>query len=84
MAAHTKAKAIPVLPLVGSTMVVSGPIRPSASKASIMDQPMRSLTEPRGFMNSHLPRISARTPWAWAILDMRTSGVLPMVSRIEP
>jgi hypothetical protein len=35
---------MPVLPLVGSRMIVSGPIRPAASAASSMATPMRSLT----------------------------------------
>jgi hypothetical protein len=47
-AAQTKASAIPVLPLVGSMMVDSGPILPSASAASIMLLPMRSFTLDRG------------------------------------
>ena len=43
-AAQTKAKAMPVLPLVGSRMMVSGLIRPAFSAASIIATPMRSLT----------------------------------------
>jgi hypothetical protein len=35
---------MPVLPLVGSTMMVSGPILPACSAASIMARPIRSLT----------------------------------------
>ncbi len=35
---------MPVLPLVGSTMIVSGLIRPAFSAASIIDTPMRSFT----------------------------------------
>ena len=35
---------MPVLPLVGSTITVSGPIVPSRSAASIIATPMRSLT----------------------------------------
>ncbi len=82
MAAHTKASAIPVLPLVGSMITVSGPILPSASSASIIDQPMRSLTEDSGLKNSHLPRMSASTPYASASRDRRTSGVAPIVPRM--
>jgi hypothetical protein len=49
LAAATKASAMPVLPLVASTIVVRpGSIRPSASAASIIATPMRSLTEPPG------------------------------------
>ena len=55
MAAHTKASAMPVLPLVASTIVVRpGSIRPSRSAASIIATPMRSLTEPPGLSASSL------------------------------
>ena len=46
---------MPVLPLVASTIVVRpGSIRPSASAASIIATPMRSLTEPPGLNISSL------------------------------
>jgi hypothetical protein len=49
LAAHTNASAIPVLPEVGSTIVLRpGWMRPSASAASIIDTPIRSLTLPAG------------------------------------
>ena len=49
MAAQTNASAIPVLPLVASTIVVRpGSIRPSRSAASIIATPIRSLTLPPG------------------------------------
>ena len=51
--------------------------------ASTMASPMRSFTEARGLKNSHLPAISALTPWAAASLRSRTMGVAPMVSRME-
>ena len=35
---------MPVLPLVGSRMMVSGLIRPAFSAASIIDTPIRSFT----------------------------------------
>src|SRR3954464_4639165 len=55
LAAQTKASAMPVLPLVASTIVVRpGSIRPSASAASIIATPMRSLTEPPGLSISSL------------------------------
>src|SRR3954463_10146969 len=55
LAAATKASAMPVLPLVASTIVVRpGSIRPSASAASIIATPMRSLTEPPGLSISSL------------------------------
>jgi len=71
---------MPVLPEVGSTITVSGPIRPACSNASIMATPMRSLTEPSGLKNSNLARISASTPASPASRDRRTSGVAPTVS----
>ena len=61
MAAHTNASAMPVLPLVASTIVVRpGSIRPSASAASIIATPMRSLTEPPGLNISSLAKTSPR------------------------
>ena len=52
---------MPVLPLVASTIVVRpGSIRPSASAASIIATPMRSLTEPPGLNISSLANSSAR------------------------
>ena len=53
-AAHTMASAIPVLPLVGSTTIVSGPMSPAAWAASIIETPMRSLTLLAGLKNSSL------------------------------
>ena len=59
MAAHTNASAMPVFPLVASTIVVRpGSIRPSASAASIIATPMRSLTEPPGLYISSLATTS--------------------------
>ncbi len=71
---------MPVLPEVGSISVVSGPIRPSRSSASIIETPMRSLTEAIGLKNSSLARISASTRARAVRRDSRTSGVAPMVS----
>ena len=82
LAAQTNARAMPVLPDVGSTRTAPGPMRPSASAASIMARPMRSLTEARGLKNSHLPTMSAAQPASAASLLRRTSGVAPMVSRM--
>ena len=60
MAAHTNASAMPVLPLVASTIVVRpGSIRPSASAASIIATPIRSLTDPPGLNISSLPKTLA-------------------------
>ena len=80
MAAQTKASAIPVLPEVGSTITVSGPIRPSRSAAAIIAAPMRSLTEASGLKNSSLAAISATQPASVAIRWILTKGVLPTVS----
>ena len=66
---------MPVLPLVGSTMRVSGVMRPWASAASIMATPMRSLTLPRGFMDSSLAAMAAGRPRA--MVFSRTRGVEP-------
>ncbi len=84
MAAATKASAMPVLPLVGSTSVdLPGVILPSRSSVSIMATPMRSLTLASGLKNSSFSRMSALTPASLGSRAMRTSGVLPMVSVME-
>src|SRR5262245_51289345 len=70
---------MPVLPLVGSTIVVlPGLIRPSRSAASIMARPMRSFTLAAGFRLSSFATTSARTPPV--TLLSRTSGVCPISS----
>src|SRR4051812_40415555 len=67
---------MPVLPLVASTIVVRpGSIRPSASAASIIATPMRSLTEPPGLNISSLPKMSA--PPSGASRANCTIGVWP-------
>jgi hypothetical protein len=53
LTAQTNARAMPVLPLVGSTIVVLGPIRPSRWAAEIIAIPMRSLTLESGLKNSN-------------------------------
>ena len=54
---------MPVLPEVGSTITVRpGSIRPSASAASIMATPIRSLIDPPGLNHSSLPTSSAPRP----------------------
>ena len=68
------ARAMPVLPEVGSTMVAPGFRRPSASAASIMARPMRSFTLPAGLKYSSFTTTSA-PPSRWC---RRTSGVFPM------
>src|SRR5688572_5795211 len=72
---------MPVLPLVGSIRVSPGLMRPDFSASSSMRTPMRSLTEPPGFMNSHLPRSSHGR--SRPMRERRTIGVPPVVSRIE-
>ena len=85
MAAATKASAMPVLPLVGSTRVdLPGVIVPCFSSASIMPTPMRSLTEASGIEEFQLEQnvgLDARLPAAMRWI--RTSGVSPMVSVME-
>ena len=67
---------MPVLPEVGSTMVVSLLIFPSRSPASIMATPMRSFTDQSGLKLSILattvPLASPTTRRSF------TSGVCPM------
>ena len=71
---------MPVLPEVGSISVVRpGAMRPSASSASIMATPMRSLTLEIGLKNSSLTSRSATTPFSAAKRSTRTSGVSPIV-----
>ena len=70
---------MPVLPLVGSTIVVfSLSMRPAASAASIIDRPMRSLTLPPGLNDSSLPTMVA--PERSEMPRSLTSGVPPMSS----
>jgi hypothetical protein len=69
---------MPVLPLVGSRMMVSGLIRPACSAASIIATPMRSLTLFPGLKNSSLATTSATAPSVTRF--SRTSGVLPINS----
>ena len=61
-AAQTIASAMPVLPLVGSTTTVSGPMRPASWAASIIATPIRSLTECAGLKNSSFAATSAPVP----------------------
>ncbi len=68
---------MPVLPLVGSMMVVSLLILPSRSAASIMATPMRSLTDQSGLKFSILPTtVALASP---TTRRRRMSGVLPIV-----
>jgi hypothetical protein len=69
------ASAMPVFPLVGSRMIVSGLIRPACSAASIMATPIRSFTLFAGLKNSNLATTSATAPSVTR--RSRTSGVPP-------
>src|SRR5215213_2350002 len=67
---------MPVFPEVDSTTVLRpGSIRPSASAASIIATPIRSLTLPPGLCDSSLAISSA--PQSGATRVSRTIGVLP-------
>src|SRR5688572_19055681 len=67
---------MPVLPEVDSTITfLPGSISPSASAASIMAKPIRSLTLPAGLYASSFPINSA--PQLGATRVSRTIGVLP-------
>src|SRR5437763_5471511 len=70
---------MPVLPLVASTIVVlPGSIRPSASAASIIDTPMRSLTLPPGLNASSFANSSTSSSSVTRV--SRTIGVRPTCS----
>ena len=69
------ASAIPVLPLVASTIVPPGGRLPSRSAATIIDRPIRSLTLPAGLRSSSL-KYTAPGRSASSVLG-RISGVAP-------
>ena len=75
-AAQVKARPMPVLPLVGSIIKVSGLIRPAASASLIMFTPIRSFTDQSGLKFSNLASTSPTQPVA--VRRRRISGVLPM------
>ena len=68
-----------MLPDVGSTIVPPGFSFPSRSAASIIANPIRSLTDPPGFRYSSLARIVPGT--SFEIRSRRTIGVSPTRSR---
>src|SRR6185437_93476 len=70
--AATIDKALPVLPLVASTMVSPGLSRPSRSARSIMYLAMRALIEPDGLRNSILAEMPSTD----------SNGVSPIASRM--
>ena len=72
---------MPVLPEVGSTIVVLGPISPACSPASIIARPIRSFTLPPGLKYSSLAsRWHGRSR---PIRSRRTIGVPPIRSITE-
>src|SRR5260221_425762 len=76
------ARPVPVLPLVGSTIVPPGWSEPAASHASIKRRPMRSLTLPPGLSCSHLTSTSGRTSRVMRL--SRTSGVWAVAGALGP
>jgi hypothetical protein len=77
-AAAAKARPMPVLPLVGSTMTMPGRSVPRSRASSIMATPMRSFTDAYGLKPSCLTSTSA-SPSRTSRFS-RMSGVSPMVS----
>src|SRR5262245_21365430 len=73
------ASPIPVLPLVGSTMVLPALSNPRRSASSSMATAMRSLPLPPGLMDSSLATTSA--PPGFGSRLSRTRGVRPISSR---
>ena len=80
LAAATNARAIPVLPEVGSIRTVWALIFPLCRASSIIETPIRSLTLESGLKNSSFNRISAPASCAAAVRFRRTKGVLPIVA----
>src|SRR3954453_7738480 len=76
------ASPVPVLPDVGSTIVPPGSRRPERSAASMRATATRSLIDPPGLSASTLATSCGVSPAPRR--ERRTSGVLPMASRIEP
>src|SRR5205823_5806489 len=75
------ARAMPVLPEVGSRMVAPGFRRPSRSASSTMALAMRSFSEPVGFWPSSFAHM--RTPGFGDSRWMPTSGVSPIAARMS-
>ncbi len=67
-----------MFPAVPSTITPPGVSVPAASAASIIAIPMRSFTDPPGFMNSALPYTGVTAPSTTRL--SRISGVQPMTS----
>ena len=75
---------MPVLPLVGSTIVPPGFRAPLASAASTMRTAMRSFTEPPGLRYSSFASTSGASGPRSRVTELsRTSGVLPTRSTTD-
>ena len=75
---------MPVLPLVGSTIVPPGCSAPLASAASTMRTAMRSFTEPPGLRYSTLASTRGASGPSSRVTEVsRTSGVLPTRSTTD-
>src|SRR3954464_6451668 len=80
----TRARPMPVLPLVGSTIVPPGRSAPPASAASTMRTAIRSFTDPPGLRYSTLASTrGAPGPRSRVTELSRTSGVLPTRSTTD-
>ena len=76
------ASEMPVLPEVGSRIVMPRPRAPFISASSISARATRSLTEPVGLCDSSLAQM--RTPGLGESLESSTSGVLPIDCTMSP
>ena len=72
---------MPVLPEVGSRIVLSGVSSPEASAASTIASAIRSFVEPVGLFPSSFAH--RRTPGFGDIDGRPTSGVFPIASRMS-
>src|SRR3954462_8337647 len=80
----TRARPMPVLPLVGSTIVPPGLSAPLASAASTMRTAIRSFTDPPGLRYSSLASTSGASGPSSRVTEVsRTSGVLPTRSTTD-
>ena len=78
LAAARAARAIPVLPEVGSMITVPGVSSPFASPSSSMALATRSFTEPAGWKASTLASIRAASPCFCSRRVSSSRGVLPI------
>ncbi len=74
---------MPVLPLVGSISVSPGLMRPLFSASATIDQPMRSLSEPPGFRNSHFAHSVAGQVRADAVEPDQRGAADDVEDRVE-